>query len=255
DWQYPAEPYLRGFFSFADANAVNRAFENVAKLIPTAEIPLLEFVESGADVPDIQGREASNIVMSILRRAWESYARDRGLLDYFYSQSPGFHVTDKHLGLGKKIPWGRQGDRRSSMLRNKAKGKIWQFGVTANPSLWPFPQYRLKSRVLFAEAEGERAGKVFDDKQVQHRYRRSVCKGWRNKQWHGRLMAFLELLSGEDPTIRLPVADSVYIKLDAMPCLFTSPVTTVLPDVLDDEDEDDDDDTLGNFALPEEDED
>jgi len=57
--------------------------------------------------------------------------------------------------------------RVSTMLRNKAQGKIWQFGVSANPSFFPFPHFRLKARVLFAEADGDRAGDYFDDKKLQ----------------------------------------------------------------------------------------
>lgn len=245
DFQFPAEPYLRGFFSFCTIGEVNQGFSSIGRFAVGAEIPVLDFCEHGAQDPFIQSREASNLVLSIARRSWENYCRQRGLLDYFYSQLPGFHITDKQIELGKKVPWGKQGERRSSMLRNKAQGKIWQFGVSALPNLWPFPHFRLKARVLFAEAEGDRMGEIFDDKKLQHRYRRRICKGWRNKQWHGRLMAFLELLSGDEATIRLPVASEQFIKLDATPMLFTSPVTTVLPNILDDADEEPDDDTFG----------
>lgn len=246
DFAYPAEPYLRGFVAFCDLDEVNRGFEHFGKFEMSAEIPLMEFVEQGASDPLIQPREAANIALSIFRRAWEKHCRERGLLDYFYSSLPGFHVTDKQIAIGKKIPWGKQGQRRSSMLRNVAQGKIWQFGVTGLPHFFPFPHLRLKSRVLFAEAEGDRVGHVFEDKLLQHRYRRSICKGWRNKQWHGRLMAFLELLSGDEATIKLAVSEKGYLALDATPVLFTSPVTTQLPDILQDEDEEPDDDTFGS---------
>jgi hypothetical protein len=44
------------------------------------------------------------------------------------------------------------------MLRNVAKGHVWQFGVTALPAFWPFPHFKLKSRVLFSPLNGEEAG-------------------------------------------------------------------------------------------------
>jgi hypothetical protein len=59
-------------------------------------------------------------------------------------------------------------------------------------------------------------------------------------------MAFLELLSGDEATITLPVATDQFIKIDATPMLFTSPLTTALPNTLDDEDEEPDDDTFGS---------
>jgi hypothetical protein len=75
-----------------------------------------------------------------------------------------------------------------------------------------------------------------------------VCKGWRNKQWHGRMLAFLELLSGEAPYISLPLAATANIRLEPSPMLFSSPVSTYLPDHLTDEQEEQDGSTLG---LPE----
>ena len=131
------------------------------------------------------------------------------------------------------------------MLRNVAKGHIWQFGVSALPAFWPFPHFKLKSRVLFAPLKGEEAGDPIDDVKKQHRLRRSVCKGWRNKQWHGRIMAFLELLSGESSFLRLPLSPSADILIEAAPLLFTSPVSTYLPNVMGDEDEELDSSTLG----------
>ena len=67
-------------------------------------------------------------------------------------------------------------------------------------------------------------------------------------------MAFLELLSGDQAFLKLPLATNAFVKLNAAPILFTSPVTTVLPNVMDDAVDEDDDDTLGH-APYEEDED
>ncbi len=138
------------------------------------------------------------------------------------------------------------------MLRNIAKGVVWQFGVSALPGTWPFPHFKIKSRVLFAAIAGEEAGDPFDDAKKQHRLRRTVCKGWRNKQWHGRLMAFLEMLSGDSSFIRVPLSESEVVRLDASTMLFTSPVSTVLPDKLSDDEEEFDPTTLGRPDAPEE---
>lgn len=251
DFRYPAEMHMRGFFSFCDPGEINEAFRDVGRFSVAADIPLIEFIDNGAESPSIRSREASNMVVSMFRQAWERYCRDRDLFEYFYSQLSGFHVTDEHVPIGKRIPWGTQGENRSSMLRNIAQSKVWQFGVTALPAFWPFPHYKLKSRVLFAETDGDKAGPIFDDKGLQHRFRRRVCKGWRNKQWHGRMMAFLELLAGDQVFVNLPLAANAFVKVDARPILFTSPVTTVLPDVMDDADEDHDAGTLGNTPYHE----
>jgi hypothetical protein len=131
------------------------------------------------------------------------------------------------------------------MLRNVAKEHIWQFGVTAMPFFWPFWHFKLKSRVLFSADNGTPAGLAIDDPRKMHRLRRSICKGWRNKQWHGRMLAFLELLSGDAAFIRLALSPSTAVVLEAAPILFSSPVSTVLPNVLDADDEEADLSTLG----------
>ena len=70
------------------------------------------------------------------------------------------------------------------MLRNIAGGKVWSFGVSAFPNLWPFPHLKLKARVLFSELSEGAAGAAIADTDRQFRLRRRICKGWRNKQWN-----------------------------------------------------------------------
>ena len=157
------------------------------------------------------------------------------------------------MPLGKRIAWGQDGQRRSSMLRNAAGGRVWQYGVSATPSAWPFPHFKLKARVLFSEFSAGKAGEVIGDAGTQHRLRRSVCKGWRNKAWHGRLMAFLEMLSGGAPQISVPLSEVCSIDFESRPMNFISPVRTATSDEMGEDAEESDDSTLGMFN-PEEDE-
>jgi hypothetical protein len=243
--RYPASARDQGFFAFGSLAEIDDMFSNVGRFEIAHEVELMAFTEKGADELDLGGRDASNIVIAMFRQAWNRFCQERGLLEYQYSKDVGFHVSQTQAKVGQKIPWGRQGDRRSSMLRNVAKGQVWQFGVSSRPAFWPFPHFKLKSRVLFAPLESEEAGDPIDDVKQQHRLRRTICKGWRNKQWHGRIMAFIELLSGDSSFITLPLSPSASIVLDAAPLLFTSPVSTYLPNVMGDEDEEADSSTLG----------
>ncbi len=250
----PAEVYQRGFFSFALSEEIARDFADVAPFEILSEYKLLDFIDCGGKSPDIEPREAKNLVYSMFRRAWENFCRSKGLYEYLFSTQTAFHIGEAQTPLGKRISWRRQGKRRSSMLRNSAGGKVWQYGVSASPSFWPYLHFKLKARVLFAElASGNKAGAVIGDTAAQHRLRRTICKGWRNKQWHGRLMAYLELLSGEAPCITVPLSDASAITLDARPMPFTSPVTTALPDAMEDDAEENDDSTLGLFNPEDED--
>lgn len=250
---FPAEMYLRGFFAFGSPEEIERDFANVGKFVVHSEHNLMDFLEKGSESPKIRQREARNLVLSIFRKSWENCCRTRGLYMYSFSNQPGFHVTKDQSPLGKRIPWGRQGKRRSSMLRNAAGGRVWQYGVSATPYLWPFPHFRIKARVLFAELTSNDSGKILTDSDLQHRLRRTVCKGWRNKAWHGRYMAFLELLSGESPHIELALSDSISLTMGTNPVFVTSPITTALPDTMPEEAEEQDTTTLGNFDAEEDD--
>jgi hypothetical protein len=250
--RHPAEPHLNGFFSFGTPAEINQAFESTGKFAIKHEFDLMKFVGEGSKECDLRKQDASNKIHSMFRLAWNRFCQERGLLEYKYSKDAGFHISADQAKIGQKIPWGKQGDRRSSMLRNVAKGQVWQFGVSGLPAFWPFPHFKLKSRVLFSPLNAKEAGDPFDDPKKQHRLRRTVCKGWRNKQWHGRIMAFVELLSGESSYIQLPLGESVYIKLEAAPILFTSPISTPLPNKMSDEQEEEDESTLGRPELEEE---
>lgn len=249
----PAEVYQRGFFSFAAPEEIARDFADVAPFEIQSEHKLLDFIDCGGKSPEIEPREAKNLVFTMFRRSWENFCRSKGFYEYLFATQTAFHIGEAQTPLGKKISWGRQGKRRLSMLRNAAGGRVWQYGVSATPAFWPYLHFKLKARVLFAElASGNRAGAVIGDSAEQHRLRRTICKGWRNNAWHGRLIAYLELLSGAAPCITVPLSGASAITLDARPVPFTSPVTTSLPDTMEDDAEETDDSTLGLFNVEDE---
>jgi hypothetical protein len=249
--EFASELHRKGFLSFCTHSEISEIHGTFGKFDVVREVPLSVFINHGLNDCGIRSQEARNFVISMFRKAWNSYCRNKGLLEHKYSKDLGFHASKDHVKLGQRVPWGKQGDRRSSMLRNLAKGTVWQFGVTGLPALWPYPHFKLKSRVLFAPLNGVEAGDPFEDTKKQHRMRRSNCKGWRNKQWHGRLSAYIELLSGESSYISLPLSNSAFVKLDAAPVLFSSPVSTDLPSMTSYEEEEQDISTLGRPVLEE----
>lgn len=249
---FPNVQHLRGVFAFATLEEMQSALADLGRFETRLEMPVMQFAEMGASDPLVQHREASNIVTSMLRQGWEGFCRDRGLTQYNYSKQAGFHAGAGNVDIGKKIPWGRQGGSGSSMLRNIARGKVWNYGASASVLLWPYPHLRLKARVLFAEvAEGKKAGPIIDSVDQQFRLRRTTCRGWRNKQWMGRMKAYLEMLAGESAYLSLTAGPSQTIKVEASPTVFTSPVTTALPDLLQDDDDDQDESTFGNRDIDE----
>ena len=242
---YPSILHGNGFITFANQVDVDDGFQEAGRFKVKHEIPLLQFVEEGFLQLGIVRQVASNYIVIMLKRAWYLFCKRGGCIEYGYSNGIGFHVSPNQAATGQRIPWGKQGDRRSSMLRNVAKGHIWQYGVTAIPALWPFWHFKLKSRVLFSVDNDTPAGLEIEDAKKLHRLRRTICKGWRNKVWYGRLLAFLELLSRDSAYIRLELSSTEALILEASPILFSSPVSTVLPDVLDTDEEELDPTTLG----------
>lgn len=246
---FPAVAYERGVITFAAPPDVEESFGGVAKLRLRTSVPVVDAVDKGMPEIGVAGRDLSNMLTGLLRDGWERHCRKIGMVAYAYSNGDGFHVSPTQVGIGERVPWGRQGERRSSMLRNIARKHVWSYGVTAIPRSWPFWHFRLKARVLFAEDNDTEQGERIDDPKKMHRLRRSVCKGWRNKQWHGRLLAFLQIMSGDSAYIRVSLAPGQDMLLSSEPLLFTSPVSTALPDVADPDAEEQDESTLGRPAA------
>jgi hypothetical protein len=78
-FKYHAEPYLRGFFSFAESHVINEHFESVAAFAVTHEINTLNFLRDGWAERSLRSREATNFVQSISRKAWEATCRSLGM--------------------------------------------------------------------------------------------------------------------------------------------------------------------------------
>jgi hypothetical protein len=249
---HPVVKHHRGVFTFLSERELNERLASVARFELHRTVPLREFLEDGVDDLGLDHRAAANILMGMLRLAWERELERRGFLRYAYSKTLGFHVGDAQLPLSCKVSWGRQGERRSAMLRNIARGKAWSFGVSALPSLWPFPHFKLKARVLFSDLHEGAAGAVIDDTAQQFRLRRRNCKGWRNKQWHGRMMAYLEVLSGELAWVEIPLGEGASFRCDAQPMLLTAPVRTAQAYDMEDDAEEDDPSLLGGWSPSEE---
>ncbi|XWN29340.1 MAG: toll/interleukin-1 receptor domain-containing protein [Devosia sp.] len=248
---YPHVPLRNGLITFANPLDCAEWSEEFKNFHIEQSITYSELSEAGWPALGIEPRDAGNMITSLLRQAWVAYCRKVNLLEHTFSNSTAFLASDPHVAIGQRVPWGRQGARRNSMLRNIARGKLWEYGVSAHANLFPFPHFRLKSRVLFSEVNGmERTG-IVESTKAQHRLRRSVCSSWRNKAWHGRLMAFMELLAGESPYLNLKVGSAENVLVDAMPIQATSPVSARQTNKLGEDAEETDVTTLiGGYQQP-----
>lgn len=244
-FEYPMAEFGDGFLTFASSFDLAEHFEQVGPFRVERDFDVLEIIESRTPDAGIEIRNAKSIMMNLLRQAWEKHCAKEGFLAHTFSSGLSFHVGEHKLGLKKRVSWGRQGERRNSMLRGVSRKKIWEYGVSVIPSLFPYPHMRLKSRVLFSDIGERNKPIIIPDTKTQFRLRRSVCSGWRNKAWHGRVMAFMELLAGDSPYVGLAVGSGSSITIDAMPIQFTAPVTARQINRLGEDAEEADETTLG----------
>ena len=100
---------------------MNEKLAHVGKFEILHELDTLSFVKDGFPNREIKGREASNWVQFIFRKAWEAYAKKLGLLSYAYSNDMAFHVSREQARIGQRFNWGMQGEKRSSMLPQYCK--------------------------------------------------------------------------------------------------------------------------------------
>ena len=90
-------------------------------------------------------------------------------------------------------------------------------GSSALPASLPSGRFltsSLNRAFYLRHSRGSEAGDPLDDPKKQHRLRRTVCKGSRDKQWYGRMLAFIELLAGDSAFIQLPLGEEACVKLD-----------------------------------------
>lgn len=252
EFPFPLVPFGSGFITFAEPVDFEEHFTTMGAFERLGGVSFSTFSNEGWLEQDIEYFDARRMISNLLRQAWETHLKKQGFHAHDFANGTGHIVTQDQIALNKRIPWGRQGDRRLSVLRNKSKGKVWEYGVSAQPSLFPFPHFRLKGRVLFSEVDAKLRAAIIDDHRIQHKFRRSVCGSWRNRAWHGRLMAFMEVLAGESPYVSLPVGMGHHVLVDASPIQATSPVTARNTTLLGEDAEEVDSTTLGGRFAEEE---
>ena len=249
DFPYPVVQHGNGFLTFADCFDFDQHLSGFGSFRVEVETTYGEFASEGFAELEIGSIVAGRHIVDLFRQGWEKHCKAEGFLEREFANGLAQFVPTESAPLGERIPWGRQGQRRSSMLRNIARGRLWEYGVSARASLFPFPHFRLKSRVLLSDFDDREVPVPIGDVRVQHRLRRSIAGGWRNKAWHGRLMAFMEVLAGESPYVMLRLGSDGHILVDAMPIQATSPVSARQTHYLDEDAEETDVTTLsGHFT-------
>lgn len=162
----------------------------------------------GSTVGPLDTAQLRNSVVYILSRAFVSAARSTGLGQYELSNKRYCAFYKPELSEKKRLPLSLAGmPKTSRALAGKWQGATWHFGISAYPSLEPFPHMEVSSHVLFSD-DGRQ---IWNSSNRLHRARRSMCRHWWNAEWRDRnaaLLLFLAGARGGDDHIDLPVGET-----------------------------------------------
>lgn len=102
--RYASTPRDHGFFAFGTTEEINDEFSTAGRFQEKQAFELLKFISAGAPELHLEGKDASKIINGIYRKAWNRFCIERGLLEYQYSASSGFHVGPGMARIGQQIP-------------------------------------------------------------------------------------------------------------------------------------------------------
>ena len=202
----------------------------------------------------MQWREARNIVSSLTRQAWNSFAASRGLRPYQISSGAVAWFVPKGLLESDRVSFldvaGKS--RRKQLLGWSDRRKVhWHYAVELRPALGRFPRMVLRSHVVFTQD----GATLLDSEERMHSLRRRFCKNWWNDRWRDLGVAYLSWLAG-GAIMDLPCGNTAAVTVSAIPKVFEAPVSLaevgleLLAEEPSDVSELDDDDPLDDWFEP-----
>lgn len=232
---YPVHQMGGLFASFAPADDLALAFEEAeAKIGTTFSTKLNDFLGTGFAKPKIEVRGARNVVVRLMRLAFQRKLQLAGLKPYeLASKESYFWFPAEVVAPRKQVSFLRlnktKGGRAlvgAKILKDRAGAELgaqgWHFGIEVLPSTWPCFGFHLRSHVAFTLN-----GAPYTDAAKQHRLRRRECKTWFNDRWADMLQAAVTQLAGGAAELTLPVGAAVTFGVSILPESFLSPVRFV----------------------------
>lgn len=222
----PIVPLERLGLTFSDAPNLVMDDAPTISVEHAYEFDLQKFLNAERQTgPEVRRGDASNMVTNLLRQAWESFAKGRGLLPYEFSNSTGWFVP-LDLIEGNKVEYiDGAGKRRKKWLVGQSKKRqvFWHFAVTAYATLGDDPHFVLRPQVVFT-TDGRTP---LESKAKAASLRRSFCKNWWNDRWSGLLAAFVSYLAEGNEFILIPLGSDKVARIDGCLLAFESPLSIV----------------------------
>ncbi|MFK4652608.1 hypothetical protein ABIF97_002542 [Bradyrhizobium japonicum] len=218
----PSFRHLRliGMFSDAKQSAPSEYSE---MLTERYKVDIETFLAGrSTNAPSIKPRDAHNMVVSMLRQAWNKEMTDRGLKSFAMASNSLAWYMPSNLLDRNTVTFldSDQKKRRKVMVNWSERRKVfWHFAVEARPSLGLQPRYTLRQHVIFT-ADGQTP---LVSKERMHVLRRRFCKSWWNDRWRDLLIGFVAWLNSSPDKLTLDA--SLQVELDQQLLSFISPLS------------------------------
>ncbi|WP_213290907.1 toll/interleukin-1 receptor domain-containing protein [Bradyrhizobium sp. sGM-13] len=217
----PSFRHLRLIGTFCDVKQGGPS-EYSGMLTERYKVDINDFLTGrSTNAPSVKPRDAHNIIMSMLRQAWNKEMADRGLRSFaMASNSLAWYMPCNLLDRNTVTFFSDQKKRRKVMVNWSERRKVfWHFAVEARPSLGLQPRYILRQHVIFT-ADGQTP---LVSKERMHVLRRRFCKSWWNDRWRDLLVGFVAWLNSSPNKLTLDA--SLQVELDQQLLSFISPLS------------------------------
>lgn len=225
--QLPVPSAVNGalLLTFADEDELRALLPQETRLTRRAEVEIEAFLDGHVKRGDpfVSRRDASNHMVSMLRKAWDRLCRERGLEAMTMSSGqkgwflplgtvPGQFVrfVDFDGRARKRYLYGvktrKVGDTR-------VVGMHWHYAPRLQFALGQVNEALVEAHVAFTINGRELLG----DAAKAHKLRRSFCKQWFNEQWRTLHLAYFSFLANGGDQIKLPVSRDQHCLLDVRP--------------------------------------
>jgi hypothetical protein len=246
--RYPYRRHHGTLLSFATASDLEQSFEIPGCISVSQEMAFEDFLK-GKNPLNIREFDAKNIIIDLLRQAWEKSIDDLGMFKYELSQRniTAYFKNDFLKSNRVKISGISEKDSTRNIVgyetRKDWKGNIlgkryWHYSLQFRPTFTPVMAFTAISHVLFSY-DGEN---ILQNKGLIHRLRRSKCRDWWNSEWRDRVMGTVQWLAFGQEHICFKLGAKDIVKVADKPLLFNSDVSYIEPKskimIFDDEDDD-----------------
>ena len=226
-WAFPTRWHRLRLVSFASEAEIEAGLGTL-RLNGTEKLETTHFLSKN----NPERRDNRNLIIALLREAWERYALARGLkkfemaggrLAFYFDLDALSNPNVSFLSVDDTMTYrGLMGYK----TRKSGAKRHWHFALSARPAMHPQPMLHVRAHVLFSE-DGRT---IWSSASAMHRARRSQCKSWWNDDWRDRILASMAWLAEDGEFLELPLsAGSVTGVVAARPLEFVSPVTLVEP--------------------------